>query len=257
MAKSEEKKRIVQAVMSYYDQLVEDGDLAAVWSPSRHKFNRKEADAFFVGVMLDYQQHADRAWDGGKHIVNTHFQEGTFWECVASTPLKKVEEIVRFGFDGKVYHRFWPRVAKALKGAADLIATQYAGDVRNVWAVRPSDDVDLIYERFKEFHGIGDALARMAQFILVRNYGVGGGREKQQSLHVKPDVHVTRVTRRLGLVQPQRGCSVGDEIVALKIKSPADFDLAVFRTGQYFCRASRPNCSDCHLEKVCAKVGVS
>ena len=257
MAKSREQKRIVQAVMSYYDWLVENGDPAAVWSPSRHKFSRKDADAFFVGVMLDYQQHADRAWDGGKHIVRQHFQEGAFWECVASTPLKKVEEIVRFGFDGKVYHRFWPRVAKALKGAADLIATQYAGDVRKVWAVRPSDDVDLIYERFKEFHGIGDALARMAQFILVRQYGVGGGEAQRQKLHVKPDVHLRRVTRRLGLVTARDACGVGDEIAALEIESPADFDLALFRTGQYFCRAQGPNCSDCHLENVCAKVGVS
>ena len=257
MVKSEEKERIVQTVMSYYDQLVEDGDPAAVWSPSRHKFNRKEADAFFVGVMLDYQQHAGRAWKGGEHIVDTHFQEGDFWECVASSPLKKVEEVVRFGFDGKVYHRFWPGVAAAIKKAADLITTQYAGDVRKIWAVRRSDNVDLIYERFKEFYGIGDALARMAQFILVRSYGVGGGREQQQNLHVKPDVHVRRVTRRLGLVQPHRGCNVGDEIAALKIKSPADFDLAVFRTGQYFCKAGRPNCSGCHLEDVCEKVGIS
>jgi len=52
---------------------------------------------------------------------------------------------------------------------------EYDDDPRNIWAVRV-DQVQAIYEKFLAFDGIGDALAKMAQFILVRNYGIAGGK---------------------------------------------------------------------------------
>lgn len=56
-----------------------------------------------------------------------------------------------------------------------MIISKYESDVGNIWNYVRPEDVHVIYDRFLEFSGIGDALARMAQFILVREYGIAGG----------------------------------------------------------------------------------
>lgn len=69
---------------------------------------------------------------------------------------------------------------KAQHPAVEKIMGYYEGDVRNIWRVKHTE-VYKIYDRFKEFDGIGDALAKMAQFILVRNYGIAGGKYSDTS----------------------------------------------------------------------------
>ena len=81
---------------------------------------------------------------------------------------------------------------KNLKSAAIKIVEEYESDARNVWNGIDMENVDQIYWRFMEFEGIGDALAKMAQFILVRDYGIAGGNRSKKYLSVKPDVHVRR-----------------------------------------------------------------
>ena len=74
---------------------------------------------------------------------------------------------------------------------------------RKIWSVKPHE-VNLIYDRFVEFDGIGDALAKMAQFALVRNNGVAGGKTNQAKMSVKPDLLVQRVLFRTGITQGEK-----------------------------------------------------
>ena len=122
--------------------------------------------------------------------------------------------------------------------------------MRRVWDV-PEERVDDIYDRLKEFPGIGDALAKMGQFALVRGHGVAGGERSKRYMCVKPDVHVKRVAYRLGLVSSERTQTVATELAGLRLRSPADFDLAVWRVGQRHCHASTPDCDKCPLIAVC------
>lgn len=250
------------------------------WSEVRRRFSEQEANAFFVGVMLDWGQDANRAWEGGEHLVNNHFNKmDNFWEDVATTHLNTVIRICRTGYEGKQYaNRFNTYKKKEiskkkrkvfpeyLKENAKKIMDDYEGDVRNVWnGVRP-EEVDVIYDRFMEFAGIGDALAKMAQFILVRKYGIAGGKGNKKKMKVKPDLHVRRVLYRLGLGIAEKRSkskrsksvfgsvkSIIDATENMKLKSPADFDWAIFDIGRNYCFKSKPNCSECHLNKVCQK----
>ena len=102
-----------------------------------------------------------------------------------------------------------------------------------------------------EFDGIGDALAKMAQFILVRNYGVAGGQDSQHLMSIKPDILVQRVLFRYGLSPKKTAKTVADTVDKLGLDSPADFDAAVWIIGREYCSNTEPDCSGCPLNKLC------
>ena len=91
----------------------------------------------------------------------------------------------------------------------------------------------------------------MGQFALVKDYGIAGGARSKHRMCVKPDLHVRRVTYRLGLVSSERTSTVVKELTELNLESPADFDLSVWRVGQQHCHATNPGCDGCPLRKAC------
>lgn len=252
-----DKEAILDAIAKHQREMVKEDNDLTTWVAKPKRFTPKEANAFFVGVLFDQQQDADRAWNGGQHMVANHFQGENFWKEISRTPLTEVKNIMRYGYEeGKAYFRFWDRFSKHLKDNAKYILDNYDGDVRNVWKGLRPRDVNEIYRRFSEFKGVGPALARMAQFILVRDFGMAGGELSKPHMRVKPDRHVCRVSYRLGLVSNTKPKAVAKEIDQLGLPSQADFDLVVFRVGQTWCKLSSPNCVECPLVAACQKRGV-
>ena len=245
-----DRKDQMRAIMSYYRKN------RIEWSCRRRRFTEKKANVFFVSVMLDQMQKTERAWEAGQYMVENYFYDtGDFWQEISDSHLSTIKKICRRGYDGQAFAlgvkiNAFP---KNLKSAAKKIVGEYESDVRNVWNNVDAEDVDEIYNRFKEFEGIGDALAKMAQFILVRDYGIAGGKESKKYLSVKPDTHLQRVLFRLGLAEKETAASVVANVDNLKLASPADFDWAVWNIGQEFCHPHEPACSNCPLEKICEK----
>ena len=241
----------VKAIMSYSRK----PSVKVEWSDNRRRFTANKANAFFVCVMLDQMQKADRAWEAGEYMVENHFNDtGDFWKEISDTHLSTIRKICRRGYDGQAFAlgvkaNIFP---DNLKSAAKKIVGHYGSDVRKVWSV-DAKHVDDIYDRFKEFDGIGDALAKMAQFILVRDYGIAGGRDSKKYLSVKPDVHLQRVLFRLGIAEKETAASVIANVDNMKLRSPADFDWAVWNIGRDYCHSDKPDCSRCPLEKICEK----
>ena len=242
--------RRVRAVMAHYNRMARNGEPGTKWATTRTRFTEESANAFFLGVLLDRQIPFAQAWEGGRHMAREHFQNGDFWEDMRRTRIGTLRRIARTGFDGKAYFRFPQELAKNLKRAAEIITERYDGDARKIWNV-DEEHVEEIYDRLEEFRGIGDALAKMGQFALVRDHGVAGGERSKRRMCVKPDVHVNRVTHRLGLVSSTTPRRVARELAALDLASPADFDLSAWRIGQEYCHATRPACGGCPLKRVC------
>ena len=199
---------------------------------------------------------AERAWAAGEHLVENYFKgSGGFWCEIANTHHATIKRICTKGYHGQAFAlgvkvNVFP---KNLKSAARKIVEEYESDVRNIWNGINMRDVDQIYWRFVEFEGIGDALAKMAQFILVRDYGIAGGKKSKEYLSVKPDVHVRRVLFRLGIYERETSTSVISAVDKLNLPSQADFDWAVWTIGSKHCHASEPDCSGCPLDRVCEK----
>ena len=247
-----DRDEAVRIIMQFYQGRRD----APKWSNKRRRFDEIRANKFFIGVLLDQLQSADRAWEGANYLVENYFTETEdFWSEVSGTHLSTIKNICRRGYDGNAF-ALGVRVntfPKQLKAAAKKIVSDYDADVRNIWNNVGKEDVDLIYIRFKEFEGIGDALAKMAQFILVRSNGVAGGRKSKKYMSVKPDVHLQRVLFRLGISESETPGSVIENTDSLNLRSPADFDWTVWKIGQLYCHASDPDCMGCPLSSVCER----
>ena len=135
------------------------------------------------------------------------------------------------------------------------LSRSYAGDPRRIW--NGERCVSTVRDRFEEFPGIGPALSRMAVLILVRNYGLLGGKESLRKLDVKNDVLLKRVFERAGLV-PSNAPDDNYWNVARKLNPafPAALDPPAWDIGQNFCSANDPNCPECPLERHCLKTGL-
>ncbi|MBF0420062.1 MAG: hypothetical protein HQL78_07840 [Magnetococcales bacterium] len=265
MVTKRRRDKLIEAIYQHYKKLAK-GHVDLIWASSPKKMTKKEADAFFLGVMLDQGQEAERAWDGGLHLRENHFQPGkTFWKNILSAKEREVTKITKSGFDfitsnkNKLSYKGSYAVnyqtnkfPKWLRSSAKKIVAEYDSDPRLIWDVSP-ENCFLIYERFKEFDGIGDALAKMAQFILVRSYGVAGGKKNKHLLSIKPDIHLRRVLYRCGITSSEKTSVTTDEIGSLKLKSPADFDAACWYIGKEFCGKSDRKCATCPLSGDCEK----
>lgn len=240
----------VDKMSSYYR------NYGPAWSDIRRRFSERKANEFFVGVMLDQMQPAERAWEAGEYLVENYFNNtDDFWREIAGSHHATIKRICTRGYHGQAF-ALGVRVnvfPKNLKSTARKIVEEYESDVRNVWNSIEMKDVDQIYWRFMEFEGIGDALAKMAQFILVRDYGIAGGKRSKKYLSVKPDVHVRRVLFRIGISDRETSASVVSAVDDLNLLSQADIDWAVWTIGREHCHAREPDCSGCPLDRVCEK----
>lgn len=247
-------KKAAAQILNYYAKLKDKNEYDWVkWSDKRKRFTEDSANAFFIGVMLDQGQVAERAWNGGKHLVKNHFTNASnFWEGIAKTPPRTIKEICQKGYDGNSYASVFcfNKFPRWLHSASIKMLHDYNGDPRNIWNVK-GEDVELIYSRFKEFDGIGDALSKMAQFILVRNYGVAGGIKNRHKMSVKPDELVRRVLFRTGISASNRIRDSLTAIERLRLLSPADFDAAAWIIGREYCLKTNPKCSLCPILKSC------
>jgi endonuclease III len=207
--------------------------------------------------MLDQGQTAERAWFGAEHLLENHFAEGTaLWSGILHLHPATLKSICKRGFDGNAYalHYNVNKFPRWLRSAAKKMIKEYDSDPRKIWNV---EDLDLIYERFLEFDGIGDALAKMAQFILLRNYGIAGGIGKRDKVSVKPDSLVRRVLYRSG-ISPSEKIPECIEILRMQqLPSPADFDASAWIIGREFCDKSSPKCKDCPIVQACRFAGMA
>ncbi|MBU4230810.1 MAG: hypothetical protein KKG88_10995 [Proteobacteria bacterium] len=247
-------------IVLHYKKLCSLEDYSWIlWSEKRLRFSVNRANKFFVGVLLDQGQLAERAWGGGAHLVENHFAHSQgFWAGIADSSVREITRICQRGYNGTSYasNYTFNKFPCWLKSAADKMLRDYDGNPKNIWSVTPSQ-VSHIYDRLKEFDGIGDALAKMGQFILVRNYGVAGGSSNQHLLSIKPDELVRRVMYRTGISTSNRIKDVIESVEQLRLKSPADFDAASWIIGREFCFKSSPQCDGCPISMECGRVGIS
>jgi len=244
----------VNQILDFYKKLERNPEYEWVkWSKVRKRFTIKNANAFFIGVMLDQGQTAERAWDGGEHMVDNHFKgKRNFWKSVAATHRSTIRKICQKGYDETSYASVFcfNKFPIWLRNASDKMLNDYKGDPRNIWNVT-SENVNEIYIRFKSFDGIGDALSKMAQFILVRNYGIAGGIENRSNMSVKPDELVRRVLFRSGISTSNKIRESIEALENLHLPSPADFDAAAWIIGREYCLKNKPKCYSCPILVSC------
>lgn len=109
---------------------------APKWSGKRRRFHEARANKFFVGLLLDQLQTAERAWEGASYLVDNYFTaSGNFWQEISETHHATVRSICIRGFDEQPFAlgmnvNSFPR---QLRAAAKKIVDEYDSDVRKIW----------------------------------------------------------------------------------------------------------------------------
>jgi len=225
------------------------------WSETERRFSTlSEASRFFIEVMLNQGARYEEIAAAAEHFVSTHFPKESIWDDIAATPLDSLASICQRGYNNKAYARrfLYNHFHKYLKENAKIIVDKYHSDPRTIWNVA-AKDVELIYHMLKAFHGIGDALAKIAQATLVRKYGLAGGTQSKQYLKIKPDIHVNRVLYRMGLAEKETAKSAIRCVEEAGVSSQADLDAVLVNAGRKYCRKSEPLCDECYLNIYCKK----
>jgi endonuclease-3 len=129
---------------------------------------------------------------------------------------------------------FFRNKARSIQGACQKLIDHHAGEVP------PSLD-ELV-----EFPGVG---RKTANVILGTAFGIPSG--------IVVDTHVSRLSQRLGLTTQKTPEKIEAELIGLIPRREwIGFSHRLILHGRQVCKARRPDCRNCRLEKECAKNGV-
>lgn len=273
----------IDMINAYYSEYL-NPILDKKWATENNVPTGLEACSFFLGVMLDQMQRAERAWEGGRELAQklkneyapsqrVHFQD--IWYSLSririnnENSFNRLKEFCSFD-EGGEYSGYYAGVncndfPKWLVNNAKIIANQYDGVVENIWGggddlyideicADTADKHSNLEKKFMEFDGIGENLAHMAVFILVRDRGLCREKGVEKCLKIKLDTHVKTVLERTILCSHPEVGTLRDVINTLNsdLDSPANFDNALFTIGKNFCFSDKePLCKFCPIKDVC------
>ena len=129
---------------------------------------------------------------------------------------------------------FYNTKARQLKDIGRILRDEYGGEV-------PSDESPLL-----ALPGVG---RKTANLVLGLGFGIPA---------ICVDTHVHRISNRLGLVitkTPEQTERALDEVLPRDLWVPINDLLVTF--GQNRCHPTSPRCTECPLEDLCPRVGVT
>ncbi len=199
--------------------------------------------AFLIGVIVDYQMPAERAW------ILPHRLKLRLRGWGPTYLAEHADEVVAaFGEPPKL-HRFPNQTPRFVVAGARRVLDAYAGDAARIWNDEPT--AAILQQRLREFAGISQKKAAMAVELLERDLGVTvrelGGSD------VAYDVHLRRVMLRTGLAERD----AVDHMVAvarvLHPERPGELDFPLWDIGRSWCHKTDPQCAPCVLADVCPR----
>lgn len=124
---------------------------------------------------------------------------------------------------------FFRNKTKSIQGASAMLVDEFGGEVPRTM------------EELLKLPGVA---RKTANVVLGVAYGIAAG--------IVVDTHVTRVSRRLGLTKQKDANKIEQDLMELVPKKDWIIfaHLLIFH-GRRICKARRPLCEDCAVEKLC------
>jgi endonuclease III len=239
------KKLLVKEMLAYAKETYDTDEVYEFTGPNE----------FLLGVIFDRGMKWEIAWKGGKYFNKKHGDlknPAAVWHKIIKMQGEELEKEILTGNKGKAFHRFWRKFAEGLPEAAKHILENYDGDPSMIWKYQK--DPRVVEQRLDDIPMIGQALAKMAVRILVKDYGFIGGIKNKKYLDIKADVHVTRVFKRSGLVT--KDATAEDIVLSARKLHPSDpsmMDIAWY-IGKDWCNKRRPKCKACVIGDYCLRL---
>jgi len=191
--------------------------LKTEYKEPRAELNFSSNFELVVAVVLSAQCTDKRV----NMVTKTLFEVAGTPEKMAELSIGEIEEIIKpCGF----YHA----KAKALKSLSEDIVNKFGGQV-------PKDKGTL-----KTLRGVGE---KTANVVIANAFGTPA---------IAVDTHVFRVSNRLGIAKAKTVEVVQKQ---LEKKFPKSFWIDLHHSlvlhGRYVCKARKPDCENCALQKQC------
>jgi endonuclease III len=192
--------------------------------PLAEQINIKTKNPFFVlvGTILSARTKDTTT----KKVCDRLFKEIKSLEDLEKTSLKKIEKLV-YGTG------FYKTKAKHLKQLPKTIKEKF------------SNKIPSTLEELKELPGVGQKTANLVLSVAFNKPAIC------------VDIHVFRITNRIGLVKEKTPEKTEKE---LKEKIPKKLWKQTNRLfvilGQNICFARNPRCNECPINNYCKKIGV-
>jgi endonuclease III len=147
--------------------------------------------------------------------------------ALAALPIKRLEKLIQST-------GFFRNKAKNIHDCCVKLVEEHAGEV-------PKNLEELV-----RLPGVG---RKTANVVLGTAFGIPSG--------VVVDTHVTRLAQRLGLTEHEDAVKIERDLMQqLPQEEWIDFSHRMIWHGRRICKARRPLCGSCVLDKICPKVGV-
>ena len=200
---------------------------------------------FVLACIMDRQIKAERAWDIPYKLSQIM---GGF---EFSRLLKLDEAEIREIFVKNKFHRFNNDMAKNFYLAVQRIQAKYNGNASLIWKDKPKSATVVL--RFLQFEGVGIKIASMAANLLARDYKIPLA--DYICIDISPDTHIKRTLRRMGFVSKNADATeITYKAREIYPKYPGILDNSCFEIGRNWCKAQKPLCEKCYLNKYCPKI---
>jgi endonuclease-3 len=147
--------------------------------------------------------------------------------ALAAVPIKRLEKLVQST-------GFFRNKAKNIHACCVKLVEEHGGNV-------PAEMEKLVH-----LPGVG---RKTANVVLGTAFGIASG--------VVVDTHVTRISQRLGLTEHEDAVKIERDLAEqLPQKEWINFSHRLIWHGRRVCKARRPLCGSCVLERICPKIGV-
>jgi len=147
--------------------------------------------------------------------------------ALAAVPIPRLEKLIQST-------GFFRNKAKNIHACCQKLVEEHGGEV-------PAE-----MEKLVKLPGVG---RKTANVVLGTAFGIASG--------VVVDTHVTRLSQRLGLTEHEDAVKIENDLIEqLPSQEWIDFSHRLIWHGRRICKARKPLCGSCVLEKICPKVGV-
>jgi endonuclease III len=197
-------------------------------------WTKKRRDPFKTLVTTIISQNtADRNTERAFEVLSKSFEISP--EALAKTKTSEIEAAIKVAglYKGK---------AKSIKLAANTIKEKYCGTLEPIL----SQPLEEARKTLMQFPGVGP---KTADVVLLFS-------AKRPTIPV--DTHVNRVSKRLGFA-PEKGDYDAVRSSLQSLFDPADYlavHLLFIAHGRKTCKASRPLCRQCSVNKCCPSNGL-
>ena len=210
----QEKVRLADRVLAErYGEPVKHGPRDPLWALIKTILSQNTSDI-----------NRDRAYERLRQRFPTP-------EALHKAPLPEIAEAIRPGGLAR-------QKAERIKGLLDYLQSRYGSyDLSWICERKPQE----VEEEFRKLKGIGPKTIKVV-LLFVCGHPV-----------FPADTHITRISKRLGLVPEKAGSEKVHEILEKLV--PPDryypFHLNLIRFGREICRARTPLCGRCPLVPIC------